>query len=84
MEAFLTEVAKQVPSLGVLCFIVWIFIKHLDKRSETMNEMHREHLYAREQSKTAIQDNTQAMRQNSEAVGELRHVIQQKLTSNEK
>jgi hypothetical protein len=84
MENFLTEVAKQVPSLGVLCFIVWIFIKHLDKRAETLTEMHKEHLYAREQSREAVQDNTRAMQENSEVISELKSVIQNKLTSNGK
>jgi len=89
METFLTEVAKQVPSLGVLCFIVWIFIKHLSARDETLKEMHQEHLYAREQNRVAIKDNTQAMLSSNDLIGSLKYsvddlkdVIKNKLTHN--
>lgn len=84
MDAFLTEVAKQVPSLGVLCFIVWVFINHLDKRDKTLKEMHQEHIDERAISRETIRDNTLAMRQNTNAISELKEVIQSKLTSNGK
>lgn len=84
MENFLSEVAKQVPSLAVLCFVVWIFIKHLDKRSETLMEMHKEHLYAREQAKEAIKENTAVLRENSLFINELRAVVIEKFAVKEK
>lgn len=84
MESFLSEVAKQVPSLAVLCFVVWVFIRHLDKRSEALSKMHEEHLYAREESRLAIKENTLTTKETGIFINELKAVIIDKLKATEK
>ncbi len=72
MEELLKESAKQVPNLAVLGFIVWIFVKHLDKRgqlfSDTTREMHGDHMAAREEMSKALSDNADALRQMASAI----------------
>lgn len=64
----LIEVGKQVPALAVLVFVVWTFLKHLEARDKAMREvheqMHREHLDARQLSRLAIEETTKAIRDN--------------------
>lgn len=89
VSGILIEIAKQIPSLAVLCFIVWATIQYNQKRDAAISEvnkqtltamgdMHKEHLYARETSREAINDNTRAMRDNSRAIEALKEAIQNK------
>ena len=58
--SILSETAKQVPQLAVLCFVVWMFLQRLTGLAEVIRDLHKEHLDAREQSREAIRDNTRA------------------------
>lgn len=72
MEELLKESAKQVPNLAVLGFIVWIFVKHLDRRgqlfSESQAEMHKDHMASREEMIKVIAENAEATREMAKAV----------------
>ncbi len=83
MEAIAIELVKQVPSLGVLCFIVWVFIKHLGIKDAEFRVIHRENLEAREVSRLTIKENSDALRENTSATAALQSVIAQKLRSNQ-
>lgn len=83
MEApIIIEVAKQVPALSVLCFVVYLFLGKLsvfmeilksihDRHALALHELMKEHLDARAQSREAIRDNTVAMRENTVAMSHL-------------
>lgn len=40
MEDLLHDVIKEVPSLAVLAFIVWTFVKHLVQANNALKELH--------------------------------------------
>jgi hypothetical protein len=82
MEAIGIELVKQVPSLGVLCFIVWVFIKHLGMKDDAFRVIHRESMEARELERQTIKENATALKENTVATSALQHVIDQKLRSN--
>lgn len=75
MENTLIEAAKQVPSLVVLSVIVWMFIQHIKESGKewrnTVIDIHRENLEARNASRETIKENTVAGMQNTKAVAEL-------------
>jgi hypothetical protein len=56
----------------VLVFVVVSFLKHLERREERSNavikEIHDEHMYARQESRMAITDNTSAAHANTLAI----------------
>lgn len=79
MEAIGIELVKQVPSLGVLCFIVWVFIKHLGMKDDEVRIIHRENLEAREISRLTIKENSIALKENTSATEALHKIIAEKL-----
>ena len=76
LSKVLEEAAKQVPSLVVLVIVVWLFLKFMHQISNqftgAMTELHKDHLAAREQSRTAITDNTIALRELTSVVNVVR------------
>lgn len=83
MDPFFIEIAKQVPSLGVLAIIVWLFLKNTsESRTEmleglktmeaeylrTLKEIQAENIDARTLSREAIRDNTSALTKLSECI----------------
>ena len=60
MDDTITQIAKQVPSLGVLVFIVWVFLKHNEKRDDAIKSMHIEHMEARVETRTCIRENSKS------------------------
>ena len=79
MEELLAKLATQAPSLGVLVFIVWFFLKHMTARDELIRDINRESLAARAESREAIRDNTEVMQNNTEALNELRITVERKI-----
>ncbi len=79
METVITEVAKQVPALAVLSFIVWAFLKHLsEQRAEfiaVVRDIQRENLEARSLSRDAIRENTIETRHTTEALNLLSNAV---------
>ena len=61
MDTLLVEVAKQVPALTVLAFIVWAFIRFLAQASSAMQDIHRECHSTQERATVALERNTDAL-----------------------
>lgn len=55
----LTEAIQQAPTLGVLVFIVWIFLKHLGKCEDRHHTLQKDCI-------RAINENTLALGKNCE------------------
>lgn len=84
------EAILQVPSLMVLTAVVWMFInvilrfiKHIEDRGKIMEELHKEHIDARQQDRHAItlssksiDDNTDTMKMNTAAVTDLMSAVE--------
>lgn len=76
MDQMLLEIAKQVPSLGVLCFIVWTFIGYLSKRDGMLKEMHEEHMQSRNSMDETMRENMDVTVKNSQAILALKEAIE--------
>lgn len=74
MENLITELAKQVPNLGILGVIVWVFLKHLetrDKENRDMNkELHKEHIEERVLSRRSREEMTQVLSELKDTIRE--------------
>ena len=68
-EVMLIELAKQVPSLGVLVLLVILFLKHLGGEGKLNRTSWHEHNVA---TNRALQIHSDAMQRLSEAIIELR------------
>ena len=65
MEQLITELAKQVPNLGMLGVIVWVFLRHLEARDkenrELLRDLHEEHIEERVLSRKSREEMTQVL-----------------------
>jgi len=77
MESLAVEVIKQVPSLGVLCFIVYVFLRHMEKRDAVIKEIHEDHLLERRETRAAVDANTKATQGCTTAIGELSKALKE-------
>jgi len=83
----LEKIGNQVPALAVLVVVVWLFLKaSSEQRGEwmksqdlsrsqwlaTFNDMHKEHLDAREQSRLVLKCNAEAMESFAVAITTIR------------
>lgn len=91
IQKAVSEAIQQVPSLVVLGVIVWLFIKvifrfikHIEDRGQIMQELHKEHIDARELARQAINDNTATMRANTQAITTLTSVVDRIKNSNQR
>ncbi len=75
MENIFKEIVSQIPALGVLCFIVATFIRHMDKRDKLVVQMHEESMSERRESRAVIRENATATSVNTNALNNLAHVI---------
>lgn len=69
---FLSTALQQAPNLVVLCFLVYVFLKHLKDRDLFIRGLQEEHLAARAESKECIRDNTKSNRELIDALNHLR------------
>ncbi len=65
------KIIENAPDLGVLTFIVWMFLKHLKGFSLLIRDLNRENTEARSHSREVIEKNTEAMGKNTEAMREM-------------
>jgi hypothetical protein len=81
VEKLIEQLALQSPGLAVTLVIVIFFLRHLQKTGEARDtiyqEMHKEHLDAREQSRVALRDNTAAAKENTQALSRLISAVDQ-------
>lgn len=75
MSEFFTEAAKQVPSLGVLVFVVHIFLKHLKEiaaaNSESFRQINDANLEAREATRETLKHCADVIEKNTAAVARM-------------
>lgn len=84
IEPFWIEIAKQIPNLIVLAFLVLAFIKHLNEEGDRRERMEKDRAALFKEIKaschgfqtdladktgTALDRNTTALERNSEALG---------------
>lgn len=73
------EIAKQVPALAVLAFVVWTFLRHMaESRAEflaAIKQIQQENLEARILSRDVIKDNTVATRVMTECMVKLTDTV---------
>lgn len=75
MDTFALEIIKQIPSLGVLCFIVVVFVRYMEKRDIVIREIHADHLTERQAMRLTIETNTKAMADNTHALKDVARVV---------
>ena len=80
---FFQEAIKQVPALAVLCFIVFVFIKFLEKRdrffAETLKESKKietdNHTKLQKELSEVVKENSQTIKSNTEIMGHVKHAL---------
>lgn len=70
-SSIIGDVIRQSPTLAILVIVIWLVLKFLGQQNTFLTSMHKEHLEAREISRTAIRDNTKTMEDNTSAVARL-------------
>jgi len=65
---FIDGVIKQVPALGVMAFIVWVFLRHMETRDKSIRDIHNEHIIARSETRIVLRENSEAMKINAAAL----------------
>ena len=68
MDATLSELAKQIPSLLVLCWMLREFLKAMSKRDDVLKEIS-------EQWKKSQEDAVAVVKENSVVLGKTAHVM---------
>lgn len=81
MDKLLETIAVQAPGMAILAIVVIAFLKHLGKKDRAIDEIHRENLVAREQSRIVIEKNTVAATQNTAAMTNMTQVLRDFLKS---
>ena len=81
MDTLFTEAAKQVPALGLMVVVVFIFIRFIGQQQQATRDafgsVMNEHLDERKQSREAIEANTEALQHNAETRGQLCEVLRE-------
>jgi len=55
------EIAKQVPALAVLAFLVFTFLHHLEKRDAMLHELSENSRLLQVDTRAALHENTMAL-----------------------
>lgn len=77
MSDMFEKIASQVPSLAVLCYLVYIFLKHLKGRDELIKEINKENVEARLHSSRVIEENTRAAGMNTATMNEMTSALRE-------
>ena len=79
MDELFKEAAKQVPALGLMVVVVFIFIRYIGQQSQNMRDAYtgvmKEHIDERIETRKVILANTQAISAAAESRGELTEVL---------
>lgn len=85
------EVVKQVPSLAVLCWVVWVFVRALARftgaAQQTAHECHKTHEAIADRYDARMAETNEALRQSASALaidGERRRVSDQLAVARER
>ncbi len=82
MIEILKSMVSQTPALVGFLLLVWMFVRHLEKRDDAFKAIHTEHIDERAQCRMAIANNATATAanvretlRNTEALNHLTSVI---------
>jgi len=75
MDELLKTAVAQAPGLCVLALVVYWFLGHMKGRDELLKELHHEHMLARNDSRDALRETARAVKDNTEALLEMKNVI---------
>lgn len=89
MDAIVTELVKQIPSLAVLSWLVYMFLENLKQRDRALNALgencHSFQIQIQDRYKsnimlmgTALENNTKALNENTHALGRIESVLEAK------
>ena len=70
-EQLLNEVIVNTPQIGALAWIVWVFIKHLDRRDQVIKEISEECHSVHNRSIEAVNENKELMGRNTQVLGQV-------------
>lgn len=71
MENFVAKIAEQVPNLGILGVIVYLFLVHISRRDDVIRDLHKEHIDERQKTRDVVQENTDSNRELIKAITEI-------------
>jgi hypothetical protein len=77
MDQLLLKLVSEAPSLVALFLIVRMFLVREKDRDLFMDRLHSEHLAARAESRTAINDNTESNYAVCKAISTLTETVRQ-------
>jgi len=82
MDTILHELIINGGPLGLMVVMTWMFLRDRKEIAAEhrawINDLMKEHLYAREQSRLCVEGNTHAMKENTKAVEALAIEIRRK------
>lgn len=68
MDELIKKLVGEVPQIGALIVLVWMFLKNIEKRDVFIRQLHDEHMEARRSSQLSITENTRAMETLTEVI----------------
>lgn len=71
MENLFAKIAEQVPNLGILGVIVYLFLVHISRRDEVIRDLHKEHIDERQKTRDVVQENTDSNRELIKAITQI-------------
>lgn len=71
MENLIVKIAEQVPNLGILGVIVYLFLVHITRRDEVIRDLHKEHIDERQKTRDVVQENTDSNRELIRVISEI-------------
>ena len=71
MENLFAKIAEQVPNLGILGVIVYLFLVHISRRDDVIRDLHKEHIDERQKTRDVVQENTDSNRELIKAITEI-------------
>lgn len=79
--AWLAELGRQAPGLGILAIVVFLFLRHIERaessRNETLEKMGAQCHAVQDRATAAIDRNTKATEVQAQAAGHLAATIEQ-------
>lgn len=71
MENLIVKIAEQVPNLGILGVIVYLFLVHITRRDDVIRDLHKEHIDERQKTRDVVQENTDSNRELIRVISEI-------------
>lgn len=79
MDALIKGLVENAPHLTALVLVVITFVRHLEKRDTLIQDLHREHLDERRESRKVIAAAALAREENTAALNKLVNTLEANL-----